>query len=853
MRVSSRTRGLLCVFACAMAQAATPAASIRVSPSTADVRVGETKAFSAASTGVTTVSWQVLSTANAPAGSLGSVSGSGVYTPPAALPVPNTVYVRASDSKNAATFGQATVTLLNPAPSIHSLAPAAVNTGLPYLVTITGTNFLPTSQVQWNGAAVVSQFVSPTQIKLAGTTALAANTKVLVTVMNPDPGSKTSNSQTLTVEPPVQVTLAPDKRTVRCGLTLQLTAHVVNNADQTVSWTASAGAVDSKGLYTAPAVLPTSADVTIAAVSKADPSAKATVTASLQNPMPVIGSVTPAGLLVGPNELTIAGAGFARGAKIMIAGQSVPATWISDQKLTASATVAAQLGRIASVKVMNPDPGTLTSAALSVSVKVATEKMAYADAIRFLEMASWGPSPASVAHLQSIGRDAWLAEQFAAPGSPLPNPTDQNEGNGALQQAFLTNALTANDQLRQRVAFALSEIFVVSGVKDDRYWEMVPYLRLLSDNAFGSYRNLLEKITLNPGMGLFLDMVNNDKANPAKNTVANENYGREVMQLFTIGINPLNPDGTLAPGAPAYDQQTVTELAKAFTGWTYPPEPGFQSQWRNPPYFFGEMIPIAEHHDTTQKNLNFAGQCSAIPAGGTAASDLKTALDCLARHPNVAPFISYRLIQRLVMSSPSPQYVGRVAAVFTANAGSLQKVVTAILTDTEALATGSGKLREPVVYSTSLLRALNAGILNNAASGVAGQTEAMGQKLLFPASVFNYFSPFYRIPGMSPPPVAPEFQIMNAATALARVNFVYRAINNQISGNVKVDFSSLEDLAADTDILVEAINQALYRGEMNAAEKTAVKTAAQAAPDPHNRVRNALYVAASAAQYQVEN
>jgi uncharacterized protein (DUF1800 family) len=420
-----------------------------------------------------------------------------------------------------------------------------------------------------------------------------------------------------------------------------------------------------------------------------------------------------------------------------------------------------------------------------------------------------------------------------------------------LQDAFFTNALTGADQLRQRVAFALSEILVVSGVKDTRYTQMVGYLRLLNDEAFGNYRDLLGKMTLNPAMGYFLDMVNNDKANPAKNTVANENYARELMQLFSIGLVQLDTSGTPIPGAaPQYDQSTVTQLAKVFTGWTYSPTPGFASHWKNQEYDFLPMVAFEEHHDTTQKDLNLPIPCT-ILAGGTAFNDLFQALDCIYKQASLAPFVSYRLIQRLVKSNPSPQYVSRVAGVFQSSNGNLKMVITAILTDGEAAVEGSGKLREPVFYATSLLRALNAGV-TAPASGIAGQTEGMGQKVLFPGSVFSYFSPFYRVPGFVPPPVAPEFQILNAETTLARVNFAYAAVNNHLSGNVKVDFTNWQDLASDPASLAEAINQAFYRGEMTAAAKAAIAAAANTSKDPLTSARNALYVGAAAPQYQVE-
>jgi uncharacterized protein (DUF1800 family) len=360
-------------------------------------------------------------------------------------------------------------------------------------------------------------------------------------------------------------------------------------------------------------------------------------------------------------------------------------------------------------------------------------------------------------------------------------------------------------------------------------------------------------MTLNPAMGDFLDMVNNDKANPTKGTAPNENYARESMQLFTLGLVQLDSQGVPITSAgatvPEYDQSTVTAMAKVLTGWTYGQTPGFASEWTNMPYYFGPMVAFEAHHDTTEKDLNLPIPC-VIPAGGTAESDLKAALDCLYQQANLPPFVSYRLIQRLVMSSPSPAYVGRVASVFQSSNGNLQSVITALLKDSEAQTEGTGKLAEPILYATGLLRALNATVTS--ADAMAAQATLMGQTPLSPGSVFSYFSPFYRVPDTTPPPVAPEFQAMNAATALARANFAYRAVSNGISTSIKVDPTNLQDLANNPPDLVEALNQALYRGEMDSNVRALLVTAASASTNLASRVRSALYAAAAAPQYEIE-
>jgi len=481
-------------------------------------------------------------------------------------------------------------------------------------------------------------------------------------------------------------------------------------------------------------------------------------------------------------------------------------------------------------------------------VRVAVEKMPYASAVRFLEMTTFGPTPQNVADFQTMGQAAWLAAQFAQPASQWPDPNNTTENVTRLQTAFWNIALSGSDQLRQRAAFALSQIAVVSSVKDVQFQQMVSYQRLLGTYAFDTYRNFINALTLSPAMGDYLDMVNNAKANPATGTVANENYARELLQLFTLGLVQ-GPFVTNSTQIPEYTQSEVANLAKVMTGWTYGETPGYGSIWTNMPYYFGPMVAFENYHDTTQKTLNLPIPC-VIPAGGTAESDLNAALDCIFRQNDLAPFVSYRLIQRLVMSNPSPAYVGRVASAFQSSQGNLQSVITAILADPEAQTEGAGKLVEPILYASGLLRSLNATI--TAPDALTAQGTAMGETALASPTVFSYFSPFYTIPGVAPLTIAPEFQGLNASTALARANFAWAVANNSISGGINVNFGNLQDLANNPPDLVEAINQALFRGEMDSNVRAALVTAASGSTSLSSRVRSALYAAAASPQYQVQ-
>jgi uncharacterized protein (TIGR03437 family) len=734
-------------------------------------------------------------------------------------------------------------------------SPAPLSDLTKLLVTIGGV----TATVQYAGIvapgeyqinAVVPQVVTGDETIVATIGGVSSQTGVSIPVLS-------------SAGPAVTVTLTPAGSTIRCGATLALTAKVANTNNLTVIWqvngqtggNSTVGTISATGVYTAPADLPSSAAVIVTAVSQAQPTAVASVTVNLQNPLPVVTSVTPNPVNPGIVTITVNGTGLAKGAIVYFAGAALPTVFVSDTQLTASGPLAMPVGRLAAVKVTNPNPGGATSTPIAVPVRLAVENMPYASAVRFLEMTTFGPTPQNVVDLQTMGQSAWLAAQFAMPASTWPDPDSTTEGVARLQTAFFNIAVNGSDQLRQRASFALAQILVESAVKNTVFEQMVAYQRLMANNAFGTYQNLLTTTTLDPSMGYFLDMVNNAKANPATGTAANENYARELMQLFSLGLVQLdsqgNPITTGGATVPEYVQSDVSAMAKVMTGWTYGETPGFASLWTNMPYYFAPMVAFENYHDTTQKTINLPVPC-VIPAGGTAESDLSAAIACICQQTNVAPFMAYRLIQRFVLSNPSPAYVGRVASAFQSSQGNLQTVMTALLTDTEAQSEGTGKLVEPILYATGLLRALNATV--TAADALTNQGTLMGQTALTPGSVFSYFSPFYTVSvsGVTPAPVAPEFQAMNAATALARANFAYLAASNGISGSITVNLANLQDLANNPPDLVEALNQALFRGEMDANVRGLLTTAASASTSLASRVRSALYAAAASPQYEIE-
>ncbi|HEV8590095.1 MAG TPA: DUF1800 family protein [Pyrinomonadaceae bacterium] len=536
-----------------------------------------------------------------------------------------------------------------------------------------------------------------------------------------------------------------------------------------------------------------------------------------------------------------------------------------------------------------------------------------ADIRRLLEQATWGPvgDGSDVTHIQQVGMRAWLDEQFTATvlnpakGSDFPDlplvvddPTTQcgtdaicqrdNYSGYPIQKQFFTNSLTRNTQLRQRVAWALHQIFVVSqrDVGPAAWW-MVPYLQALDRNAFGNYRTLLNDITLNPAMGSYLDMRLSQANNP------NENYAREVLQLFSVGINQLNSDGTPVVDSqgkplPTYTQTNVNEFTRLFTGWNW--QAAIQQGMTN---YRDPMLPrgVNGTHDTGAKTL-FNGTnipaCTSTTGAQNAAcaqSDLTAGLDNIFNHSNVGPFISRQLIQHLVTSNPSPGYVQRVASVFNSDCnglypespcgarGNLKAVVRNILLDPEARGDfktdpNYGKLREPVQYINNILRAFNAssdGVIGSRNPASGGDMPAQLDEPVFqPTTVFSYYMPDYEVPGTKI--LGPAFQILSTSTTLRRANVANTLIYSGIPvgantpTGTQLNFTSLDALASgDTSggQLVDQLNALLLHGTMSTQMRSSILTAVLSVPTSdgnfaRKRVQTAVYLVVTAPQYDVQ-
>jgi uncharacterized protein (DUF1800 family) len=518
-----------------------------------------------------------------------------------------------------------------------------------------------------------------------------------------------------------------------------------------------------------------------------------------------------------------------------------------------------------------------SSATASSAVTVTAPLVTDFAASRFLDQATFGATPASIRQVKLVGFQQFLADQFAATSSTYPDPPDSDPSTNSpapYQQRFITNALTGPDQLRQRVAFALQKIWVVSWVVVNTDEGFLSYLRMHQQHPFAAYRQIMENVTTNPAMGQYQDIANNAGVNITGSPPAiscNENYGRELMQLFTIGVWQLNQDATFTttPPTATYDQPIVEANACALTGWTYANAPGAtpRTYFRNR-YFGAPLEPVDAFHDRSSKTLLNG---LVLPAGQSALLDMRATLDNLNTYPSIAPFVSRMLIQQFTTSNPSPVYISRVAQAFidgryvastrtfgSGTRGDMQAIMAAILLDAEARAgdvPGNspptfGKLREPVLLVLGALRGL--GVQSDGAA-VRTLTTAMGQNLFFPPTVFSYFSPEYSIPGTAL--LGPEFNIQNSSTALARANFVNTLAFGSLGTGTTFDIAPWGNLAqTSTTALLDELDRVFLHGTMSSQVRASITTALNVIPssNPQQRARNAIYLVLTSSQYNVQ-
>ncbi len=536
------------------------------------------------------------------------------------------------------------------------------------------------------------------------------------------------------------------------------------------------------------------------------------------------------------------------------------------------------------------------------------------DRVRFMEQTTFGPTAELEMRLRRIPYSTWLTEQmeqkydsvgvkrysvFPYPNLPL-QPTNipttctgvcvrDNYTMYPLQNWFYRETLYGEDQqLRRRVAWALSQIFVVSGNETVQPSRMLPYLQTLDKHAFGNFRDLLGELTLNPAMGNYLDMAISTKQNP------NENYAREILQLFSVGVDMLNQDGTpvltqQGNKIPTYDQAVVNGFTKVFTGWSFC-NVGCTNSQAGIVNFRDAMISTEANHDMTSKQLLSyePGGTTTIPGGLSPEHDLELALNNIFNHPNVGPFIGKLLIQQLVTSNPTPAYVARVAAAFNNNGvggrGDMRAVIRAILLDPEARGNiktdpDYGHLREPVLYVTNVLRPFSPSANNNItpptscngqSDGVInGITLTLDQDVYNPPSVFNYYQMDYSIPNTNLS--GPEFGIFSTGTALKRPNFVNQMVFPAANARTGIQINTAQNIPCGTMItltrlqtiaaadltgglLVDTLNKEIMHGSINGLVRNEIMTAIQAVSpaDTLKRARTALYLVATSSQFQVQ-
>ncbi len=515
-----------------------------------------------------------------------------------------------------------------------------------------------------------------------------------------------------------------------------------------------------------------------------------------------------------------------------------------------------------------------------------------AEAARFLLQAQFCVNDATIAAVRSQGYVAWLNAQYASAISQTGTAWLDSQGRNVpdANRNFTDPAfgdymawrmlMTGDDQLRKRCALALSELMVVSATPALKtYWPsyvIAGYWDMLNANVFGNFRTLLEEVTLNPAMGMYLNTRGSKKENPGTGREPDENYAREVMQLFTIGLVELNSDGTpktdlFGNQTATYDQDDITNLARVFTGYDfdYSRTTQLQTTFQKTPFPTYEftrdrMVLTASLHSTSA--ASFLG--TTIPANTDGATALKTALDTLFNHANVGPFVGRQLIQRLVTSNPSKAYVQRVASAFADNGsgvrGDMKAVWTAILTDPEARGAGDtlfGKVREPMIRLAQWARTFNAGSTTGAwkITDLSLPAKALGQSPLRSPSVFNYFRPGYVPPQTAiadANDVAPEFQIHNETTTAGYINYMTTAIQKGVA-DVKPDYSGLMPLATDTAGLLTWLNLHLSANQVSSATLSAMQAAldtmaATSDADKQTRIYAAVLLMMACPEYLIQ-
>ena len=900
---------------------------IQVTASNSAVPLGRTTVLQASENGaaVSGGQWTVIGGSAA-----GTIDSAGLYTAPAVLPAVNPVTVQFS--LNGVT-GSASLQIVNPTPVVGAISPAAL-TQLSTPVTISGSGFVPGSQVLINNVAVATTFVDASHLAATVNLPQAQNTTLTVAVANPAPGASTSNQLNLGTNFGIQVTAS--NSAVPLGRTTVLQASengaAVSGGQWTVIGGSAAGTIDSAGLYTAPAVLPAVNPVTVQFSLNG-----VTGSASLQivNPTPVVGAISPAALTQLSTPVTISGSGFVPGSQVLINNVAVATTFVDASHLAATVNLPQAQNTTLTVAVANPAPGASTSNQLnlgtnfptitvspstlssgqltitisgtsfpatatafldgkalattrissssliatgylppwksgSVNISVAYAPTATAEAdvqvplapvqatfdtaARFSTQAAFGPNPEVVLHIQQTGLSGFIQEQLQLPGVVYPM-----DGSGrAPRSLFLQGATQGMSLLRLRSAWALRSYIDVPNA--GFYAGVAEWEQKLETGAFGNYRDLMTAIASDPLIGTGLNLAGNvAPSDPTQHP--DQNFARELMQLFTLGTTLLNDDGTPKLDSngqplPTYDQNTVIELSRIFTGWELHPVVNQASTLWGVDYS-QLLVAVESEHDTGSKTLFGT---TVIPANGTTTQDRDLALNAIFAHPNLPPFVSRILIQKLVKSSPTPAYVQRISDVFkddgNGTRGNLAAVITAILLDPEARSGDSnpspddGFVQEPLLFETFALSALQN-------SGTDDQfsywPQNIGENFWILPSVFSFYSPSYLIPGTTIN--SPEFSLLNNATSVHRSQLLWGIVTGQQPGLNPNPNAWLYQNFHDVSSLIEALNHLLYHGTMSPAEQSdiAAYCATLDPADLQSQLYSAVFLAMNSDSYTVSH
>ncbi len=806
----------------------------------------------------------------------GKISYSGLhdktatYTPPSTMPANPTVTVTAYLNNVPALTTSYTFTLVNPVPTVTSASPSQLLTGGTQTVTLAGSGFVPTTTVAFNGTSIPINYIDYNDATIQVPVAANASGNFTLVAQNPAPGggegtfteSVAPNSITLTATDPD----GTNTGTVKLGVDLDMSATVTGSLQTAVNWSTNFGTIKPDGVYIV-GKMPKDQSITITATLASNPAITASYSVTPINPVPALTAASPTSVAAGATTtVTLTGTGFVPSTVILVNGVAVPSTYVSynsiEAQVTADAGATGNLLAQASTSAYSGGTSDIFEIAISAPISARA-------AARLLDQTTFGATTSLIQHVQSEGITAWLAEQYETPQTVLPVIPAVLPSYcfpvACFESEWWQTVITGNDQLRQRVAFALGQLFVVSSDTINGYG-LQNYSNLLANDAFTNWYTIMSDVTLSPAMGGYLNMLNSGK--PSGTLIANENFARENMQLFNLGLDLINQDGSLQLDSngnpiPAYSEAQVEAFARVYTGWTYANSDGSTpSVFKNTPNYYSPLVAVESLHDENPKTLLNG---TTLPAGQTAEEDTAEALTNIFQHSNTPPFVCKQLIQHLVKSEPSPAYVSRVAAAFIDDGsgvrGNMKAVLTAIFTDPEARAgdtaaqADDGHLREPILYLTDVMRALGYVNVdpNNYWEYLSPRSQSIGERPYQSPAVFNFFPPGYTIPGTTLN--APEFGLENSASVVQRLDLANDLAANNIQG-FNVDLSVTSPLgqvwkSGGSSALVNALSSLFLYGTMDSDTAAAIAAECLTVGDPAEKIRLAVYLTITSSEYKI--